>query len=87
MMDESGFTYDWHGWRSGRTSLHIGPLPRRRRIALYEFTSNGQITPLAYFKDEASAARAMSLFGMWIGTNEVCADRDSRRSIEEPWNV
>lgn len=53
---------DWHGWKRGFTSgegtsspsLHIGPLPGRKSIALYE-VDGGVIRAFAYFPNEEAA--------------------------------
>ena len=55
----------WHGWLQTRLgpectngSLHIGPLPGRKQVALY-IEGEGVINVLAYFKSEASAEWAL----------------------------
>lgn len=57
---------DWHGWSikdhlTGSVStIHIGPLPKRTQIAMYEvFPNTAQISVLAYFRDKESAMYAM----------------------------
>ena len=49
-----------------RTTLHIGPLPRRTGIALY-IDGGPKIVPLAYFRFEAEARRAMAAIDRLVG--------------------
>ena len=55
---------DWHGWTrweggvETRLSLSIGYLPGRTSPALY-LMEGARITPLAYFRNEDNAQRAM----------------------------
>ena len=63
---------DWHGWAKAYTSpavpggerakvaLHIGPMPGRKGIALYVIDGNVG-DPLAYFRNEAAAIRALAM--------------------------
>ena len=49
----------WHGWgidTSGR-SIHVGPLPDRRGIAVYQ--ADGEIRPLAYCTSKLDAKRLL----------------------------
>lgn len=74
---------DWHGWvilyvdqrgssganQKAEASLHIGPLPGRRRIALYvkEDTSGVAIvSPIAYFPSEEMAERLLTILDLLI---------------------
>lgn len=61
---------DWHGWSRGLQSgrvLHIGPLPGRKRIALYTMDyRNGAVMYVhAYFRSEDEAHRALETLD-WI---------------------
>jgi len=62
---------DFHGWNKSvigaakLPSLHVGRLPNRKGIALYE--ANGHCRILAYFRDEASAARTIELIDHLTG--------------------
>lgn len=69
---------DFHGWSKavfgGRSAacpaLHIGRLPQRKGIALYE--ANGSVNILAWFRDEEAALRAVELIDCLVGlTAEV----------------
>lgn len=62
----------FHGWTRDDSSLaqtnrfpslHVGQLPGRKGVALYE--SNGSVRVLAYFKDEAAALRTIELLD-WL---------------------
>ena len=71
---------DWHGYRvltkwhpTGKTintnpSLHIGPLPGRKGIALY-LESLPEIEILAYFKSEDAAGKALAFMDTMMGGN------------------
>ena len=52
----------WHGWlREGsKMALHVGPLPRYKRFALYAKRGN-HIYSLAWFVDEGAARKAMEM--------------------------
>ena len=61
-----------HGWsRIGQyhvadvAALHIGRLPNRKGVALYE--ANGSVRVLAWFADESAAHRAVELIDHLIG--------------------
>ena len=54
---------DWHGWSVGRDSLHVGPLPHRKRVALYVLHGS-VLRPLAYFRCEADAIDAMEMIDL-----------------------
>lgn len=49
---------DWHGWQKGDVSLHVGPLPGRKSVALY-LHAGTVVTALAYFRDEGAAATCL----------------------------
>lgn len=53
---------DWWGWSEteSKAGLHIGPLPGRKRIALYG-KRQGTIRALAYFRSEEHAREALEL--------------------------
>lgn len=55
-------TINWHGWRRATSSkaLHIGPLPGRKSIALYE-NDGIEETVFAYFTSVENAEKAMNL--------------------------
>lgn len=61
-------TPNWHGWSKspepGARALHIGPMPGRKSICLSESDGTSS-TVLAYFRDEASAEKAMALLD-WL---------------------
>ena len=51
---------NWHGWKFNKNdiALHVGILPKNKRPSLYFAKTTKfccQITPLATFKNEASA--------------------------------
>jgi hypothetical protein len=49
----------WHGWRRvGCAALHIGPLPGRKRIALY-IDHGTWIETLAWFNGEWAARQVV----------------------------
>lgn len=56
----------WHGWerfygpREAKPRLHVGPIPGRKQIVLYEHTGS-VVVPLAYFRDEEAAQRFMAV--------------------------
>ncbi len=59
---------DWHGWGVGDVSLHIGPVPTRKRIALH--ACDGPVSwVMAYFRNEHEAQRAMAIIDaiVWPG--------------------
>lgn len=62
--------HEWHGWarseRIGARSLHIGPLPGRRSIALYE-QQGGRLRVYAYFRSEFAAEDARALLDYLTG--------------------
>ena len=49
----------WHGFRRGNRSIHIGPLPARKSIAFYATDENNRMSAVAYFKDEWDARKAL----------------------------
>lgn len=52
---------DWHGWRVGETSVHIGELPGRKQVVLYEMRNGGRVIhPLAYFKTTEDAQSCLN---------------------------
>lgn len=57
---------EWHGWarsddlREKGEALHIGPLPGRKSVCLYVIKGS-VLTPLAYFRNEEAAERALAL--------------------------
>jgi hypothetical protein len=52
--------HDWHGWTAGASTVHVGPLPGRKSICLYEVVDGGTtIRTLAFFQDEDKARRAL----------------------------
>ncbi|MDD3494072.1 MAG: hypothetical protein PHZ19_11320, partial [Candidatus Thermoplasmatota archaeon] len=50
----------WYGFKIGEDGLYIGPLPGRKRIAMYHMEGN-TVVPLAYFLNEKAALRALGL--------------------------
>lgn len=59
---------DWHGWSKHLgahkgPALHIGNIPGRKRIALYE--ANGELRVLAWFNTEGDAKRCLALLD-WL---------------------
>lgn len=50
----------WHGWGTDAWALHVGPLPGRKSVCLY-YESGCIIDPLAYFRDDESAFRALAI--------------------------
>ena len=56
----------WYGFKIGEDGLYIGPLPGRKRIAMYMMERN-TVVPLAYFLDEKAALRALGLLGSIMG--------------------
>ncbi len=64
---------DWHGWEreaaepEWQRSLHIGPYPERSQIALYEYRTDGDHRPLAYFRSPEAAAYALEFLDRLIG--------------------
>ena len=54
------------------TSLHIGPLPGRKSICL-SLTEDAVVTPLAYFRSEAEAKKALEFLDGAI-LHEVTTD-------------
>ena len=53
---------EWHGWarRGDNVALHIGELPGRKSVCLYEIDGS-VIRTLAFFKDVDKARRALQL--------------------------
>jgi hypothetical protein len=66
----------WGGWSiSGHPeqgALHIGPLPERKRIALYKCQGNS-FSVLAYFRDETSAKAAAVWLDCVMAKANACA--------------
>lgn len=62
--------HEWHGWaieaRLAARSLHIGPMPGRKSICLYE-QQGGRIRVYAYFRDEQAALDARALMDYLTG--------------------
>ena len=65
---------EWHGWGwtdNRRSDLYVGPLPRRKRLALYlEYTDEDNVTRirvLAYFRYPRDAYAAMSAIDYLTG--------------------
>ena len=58
---------EWHGWRRSDSgmALHIGPLPGRKSICLYE-EGNGYIDVFAFFTSEAKARKALELLDSFV---------------------
>jgi hypothetical protein len=69
----------WHGWSrpSGGVTLHVGPVPTRKSIALYSIVGSVMYVH-AYFRSEKEARRALSVIefitggdplerGIWAG--------------------
>lgn len=53
-------TADWHGFQLGdRGTLHVGPLPTRKSVALY-LIQGSVMHVLAYFRDETEARRCLA---------------------------
>lgn len=65
MTDTAAQQRKWHGWgmrpSTGKSvTLHVGPLPGRKSIALYSMV--GPVMHVhAYFRDELEARRALSV--------------------------
>jgi hypothetical protein len=61
----------FHGWtRYGRT-IHVGPLPGRKSIALYRILGvDSQIDVLGYFRDESAARRFLGDLDRLLGVTE-----------------
>ncbi len=59
---------DWHGWgfSNEKTALHIGKLPNRKQVCLY-IIEGSVLEPLAYFRTEESARRALALIEHLLG--------------------
>lgn len=72
---------DWHGWSTGAMTLHVGPLPGRKSIALYlADKANATSWPLAYFSDEDKAWECLvflDAFADWVWSVGVQAGADS----------
>lgn len=82
----------WHGWKliyksfenpkvaNTNGSVHVGPLPNRKGIALYR-EQDGILRALAYFVSEQAAQEALAFFDRMAtraGMNEPpAAVRDS----------
>jgi hypothetical protein len=61
-------THDWHGWSAADSTIHVGPLPGRKSICLYEVADGGTtIRTLAFFRDEDKAKRALSHLDALVG--------------------
>lgn len=57
---------EWHGWSRGEgPAIHIGRLPGRKSICLY-ISDGSVVTPVAYFRDEEGARRALDLLNELI---------------------
>ena len=52
----------WHGYSIGKLSLYVGPLPGRKKIALYSVEA-GTLTILAFFQTEEAASVALRALG------------------------
>jgi hypothetical protein len=76
-------TRKWQGWRrpGSNITLHIGPLPTRKAIALYSMVGSVMYVH-AYFRDETEARRALSVIefitggdplepGIWLGDDAL----------------
>lgn len=64
-------TGDWHGFQFGELgTLHIGPLPTRKSIALY-LIQGSVMHVLAYFRDEDEARRLLSFLDGMFAPVEV----------------
>jgi hypothetical protein len=59
----------WHGWRTPKGVLRIGPLPCQDQIALQIECPDG-VVPVAYFSNEDDAARVLELLDL-LATMEV----------------
>ncbi len=56
----------FHGWsRYGRT-IHVGPVPGRKAIALYRVVGS-TVDVLAYFRDESAARRFLGDIDKMLG--------------------
>lgn len=62
---------EWHGWKKGRVTVHVGPLPGRKTIALYSAIGS-VIHTHAYFRNETEASIFLAVLG-YMAAGEVTA--------------
>lgn len=65
----------WHGWGGDGWSLHVGPLPGRKSVCLYSHIGS-IVEPLAYFRDDESAFRALAMFDRIVNLLHAQYDGD-----------
>lgn len=64
---------EWHGWRKGDVSLHVGYLPGRKSPCLY-LSTRGLISVQAYFRSEEDARRCLRWLDGGLTADEVIAE-------------
>lgn len=60
----------WHGWGMADWSLHVGTLPGRKSVCLYSHIGS-VVEPLAYFRDDESAFRALEMLDRLVHARRV----------------
>ena len=61
---------DWHGFRRGNRSVHIGPIPGRKSIAFYTTDEFNNQSAIAYFAGEFEAHKALEALDALIVPTE-----------------